>query len=85
MRLINHLEEKQRRHNKKHDQSTKKCVVCKRFIKDSTLCFAAYGKKSAQATEHKQYKTYSRYLVDNCCVAELKKLNGGKYHETEAQ
>ena len=85
MRLINHLEEKQCRHNKQHDQPCKKCVVSKHFIKDGTLCFTAYGKKGTQATEHKQYKTYSGYLVNNCCIAELKKLNGGKYYETKPQ
>ena len=85
MRSINHLEQKQYCHNKKHDQACKKCVFCKDFIKDGTLCFAAYGKKGTQATEHKQYKTYRRYLVDNCCIAELKELNGSKHHETEPQ
>lgn len=84
-RSINHLKEKQRRHNKKYDQSRQECIVSNGFIEYSTVCFTAYGKKCKQATEHKQYKTYSRYLVDNCSIAEFKKLNGSKYYETEPQ
>lgn len=76
MRLINQLKEEQCRHNKKHDQAGKKCIISKRFIQYCPLCFTAYGKKGAQATEHKQYKAYCRHLVDNSCITELKKLNG---------
>ena len=85
MRLINQPEEKQGRHNKEHKQSCEKGVICQCFIKNGTLCFAAYRKKGAEATKHKQDKTYSRYLVNDCCIAELKELNRRKYEETKTQ